>query len=247
MPLSTVIRVITVTPSRNPSISCQSAAVVLGSSGGNGGTNLWGHDSGRSMVSSGYRISLVCLFTLLVTSPSFAQSNGFRTRDRQSRVRSTTNRPGSLKSTGEFPAKNLPAEFAILRTRTIFSRDRRAAASTEGSQRDPGPRVPSRPSAPIFRGVLNENFGEQLAGIERGTSSITWYRAGQSLGNGDRVTAISLDQITITLRNGERRTVAVGERLDAGTAIPRDPGRGIATTQPAESPLTLRDDSDSDE
>jgi hypothetical protein len=197
------------------------------------------------MVRVGYCILLACALVMTLNSTSFGQSNPIRTRDRQSRIRNTVNRPGSSRSTGQFPAKNLPAEFAILNTRTIFSKEGRAARVD--SQTRVRPTSDSRPTSPIFRGVINEVGGNRLAGIERGTSTITWYHENQSVGNGDRITEISLDQITITLRNGDRRSVAVGERLDAGTAVSRGSARPEPVTQPSDVRFTLRDDSDTGE
>jgi hypothetical protein len=201
-------------------------------------------------------VSLVCLLTALLASSSFGQAApGYRTRDRQAtrgrgnNNNNNANRTRASRATGEFPARNLPAEFAIFQTRSIFSRDRIVTRTTDSSRRTDRQPSENRSSSPVFRGVLNEN-STYAAGIERGTgaSAITWYHEGQSIRDGGRITQISLDQIIITARNGDRRAIAVGERIDAGTAVARDASRGIATTQPSEeSSLTRRDDSDSDE
>jgi hypothetical protein len=194
-------------------------------------------------------VTLVCLTMALLVATSLAQSApGFRTRDRQSsRNRGNSNRSTRTgRSTGEFPARNLPAEFAILRTNSIFSRDRLAAPVADSGGRNGPPSQSSRPTSPIFRGVLNEGT-LPLAGIERsGSSTITWYREGQTLGFGEKITTISLNQITITRSNGDRRVIEVGDRIDGGTAISRELGNSVATTQPAAASalLTRGDDED---
>jgi len=185
----------------------------------------------------------------LLVATSFAQSSsGFRARDRQSsRNRGNSNRsPRTARSTGEFPARNLPAEFAILQTHSIFSRDRLAASVADSGRQNGRLGSDRPPSSPIFRGVLNEGI-LPLAGIEStGSSSITWYREGQILRSGERITSISLDQITLTKSNGDRRIIEVGDRIDGGAAISREPGSNVATTQPAAASalLTRGDDED---
>jgi hypothetical protein len=181
----------------------------------------------------------VVLVGLLVTT-AFAQSAGYRTRDRQARTRNA-DRNRSTRSLNLFPARNLPVEFAVLQTRSIFSRDRMAARVIDPSLQGDGRAADNRANPQVFRGVLEEG-AIRLAGIERGTSSLTWYREGQTLRDGAQITQISLDQLTITHPNGDRRVITIGDSLDAGTAVSRAQTLHPPTTQPGSDRLSPREE-----
>jgi hypothetical protein len=113
-----------------------------------------------------------------------------------------------------FRSEPLPKEFALLMSKSIFSKNHLAVQ-------------PDAPKAPVFaqatvsalvlRGAMREDT-HYIANIEdTGTSKkITWVSEGDLLtSNGARVTEITLDHIVVE-KNGSRRLITLGVNLDAG-------------------------------
>lgn len=117
---------------------------------------------------------------------------------------------GAGGGSGTFEPK-LESKYAILETRSIFSRDRRVANSAFAGRGD------SAESALAFRGAAVED-GKFVAFIEdTNRQSTQTIHVNDRVGQG-RCTAITLDSITYEV-NGEPRDIELGYSL-AGTPAP---------------------------
>src|SRR6185312_3568441 len=117
-----------------------------------------------------------------------------------------------------FQSQPLPKEFALLMSKSIFSKNHMAVQ-------------PNAPKAPVFekttvsalvlRGAMREDT-HNIANIEDTGDSkkITWVSEGDLLtSNGARVTEITLDHIVVE-KNGGRRLITIGVNLDQGEKLP---------------------------
>jgi hypothetical protein len=130
-----------------------------------------------------------------------------------------------------FKAMQLPQEFALLNTKSIFSKDHRS------TQTDVKPVVfPDAPvAALVLRGAMRLDVGEKpfTAYIEdtNGSKPPTWVVEGQFLtSSGARVTDITLDHIIVE-KNGARRLITIGVNLDQGENLPNS-SSGTASVSP---------------
>jgi hypothetical protein len=120
-----------------------------------------------------------------------------------------------------YTAQPLPREFAILNTKSIFSKDHLAVSADRAK-----PIFTGTQSSLFFRGIMKEG-DHFLANIEDNSShKIQWVSIGDLLTfNGARINEITLDHIIVD-RGGTARQIGIGETLDGGKSVP----------QPAPSP-----------
>jgi hypothetical protein len=170
-------------------------------------------------------IALVFL-TVLAGGSAFGQraQSYQRGRGRSSNSQSFRTQRGNGNYT--FQARNLPSEYSLLLTRTLFTANHRGIV-------DNVPR-PSRSSNStnrtvelVFRGAMCEGT-HYLAGVENtGSRRTVWLAEGESTNSPSfKITQIALDHIIVVDRNG-RRLVQIGQSLQSGRQI-SDP-----TTLPA--------------
>jgi hypothetical protein len=127
------------------------------------------------------------------------------------------NRPGNSNGAGvvTYTAQPLPKEFAILNTRSIFSKDHMAVSAGHR------PIFSGTQSSLYFRGIMKEG-DHFLANIEDNSShKVQWVSVGDLLTfNGARINEITLDHIIVD-RGGTARQIGVGEALDGGKSVPQ--------------------------
>ena len=123
-----------------------------------------------------------------------------------------------------YTVQPLPREFALLNTRSIFSKDH-IAASTDRAR----PIFTGTQSSLYFRGIMKEG-DHFLANIEDNSSHKTeWVSIGSMLTfNGARITEITFDHIVVD-RGGTARQIGVGESLDGGKSVPQTVPQSGAT------------------
>lgn len=115
-----------------------------------------------------------------------------------------------------YTVQPLPREFALLNTRSIFSKDHMAVSAERAR-----PIFTGTQSSLFFRGIMKE--GDQFkANIEDNSSHKTeWVVNGSMLTfNGARITEITFDHIVVD-RGGTARQIGVGESLDGGKSVPQ--------------------------
>ncbi|HSZ56880.1 MAG TPA: hypothetical protein VK797_14525 [Tepidisphaeraceae bacterium] len=115
-----------------------------------------------------------------------------------------------------YTVQPLPREFALLNSRSIFSKDH-LAVSTDHAR----PIFSGTQSSLFFRGIMKEG-NHFLANIEDSSSNKTeWVSIGSMLTfNGARITEITFDHIVVD-RGGTARQIGVGESLDGGKSVPQ--------------------------
>ena len=115
-----------------------------------------------------------------------------------------------------YTVQPLPREFALLNSRSIFSKDH-LAVSTDHAR----PIFSGTQSSLFFRGIMKEG-DHFLANIEDSSSNKTeWVSTGSMLTfNGARITEITFDHIVVD-RGGTARQIGVGESLDGGKSVPQ--------------------------
>lgn len=137
--------------------------------------------------------------------------------------------PTMAKSSGAFTSKELPAELAILKSRSIFSRDHRAVAAA--TDRSTAPIFRSDVTKLVFRGAMLET-DHYVAFIEEtgGSRPPQWVSIGQLLtANGAQINDITLDHIVVE-KSGTVRKIEVGDSLDSGTRLPSPPATASLNT-----------------
>jgi hypothetical protein len=173
------------------------------------------------------------------------QPRGFDNSNSSSNSSPTVVKTDSNKSSGfvppvatgpfTFSVQQLPKEYALLNSRSIFSKDHR-------SIQPEGPKPPVFPNAPVaalvYRGAMRLDTGAKpyAAQIEDINSSKapTWVSEGDLLtASGARVTEITLDHIVVE-KNGVRRLITIGVNLDQGEKLPT-PSSGTASASPTAS------------
>jgi hypothetical protein len=139
---------------------------------------------------------------------------------------------GNATTSVSFTAQPLPKEFAILDTRSIFSKDHLAISASRGR-----PVFSGTQSNLFFRGIMKEG-DRYLANIEDNSSHATqWVAIGEMLTfNGARITEINFDHIVVD-RGGTARQIGVGERLDGGKSVPQ-PGPTASAAPSAKAAAT---------
>jgi len=120
-----------------------------------------------------------------------------------------------------FSVQQLPQEFTLLNTRSIFSKDHRS------TQPDAPKKVvfeKTEVAELVLRGAVRLETGEKpyTAQIEdvKSDKSPTWVVEGQMLtSSGARVVEITLDHIIVE-KDGVRRLITIGVNLDQGEKLP---------------------------
>lgn len=135
-----------------------------------------------------------------------------------------------------YTAQPLPQEFALLNTRSIFSKDHMAVSAQRSR-----PIFTGTQSSLFFRGIMKEG-DHFLANIEDNSSHKTeWVSIGSMLTfNGARITEITFDHIVVD-RGGTARQIGVGESLDGGKSVPQpvpQPGATASAVSPAKNAPT---------
>ncbi len=134
-----------------------------------------------------------------------------------------------------FKAQQLPNEFTLLNTRSIFSKDHRSI-QLDAPKKAVFDNTPV--AALVLRGAMRLDTGDKpyAAQIEdvNSSKSPTWVTEGQILtSSGARVTEITLDHIVVE-KNGVRRLITIGVNLDQGEKLATAPtGNTAPPSQPS--------------
>jgi hypothetical protein len=139
-----------------------------------------------------------------------------------------------------FPAQQLPKDYALLLTRSIFSKDHR-------SVQPDAPKAPVFASASVaalvFKGAMRLDSGPQpyqaqIEDMNNSSKPPTWVSEGELLtSSGARITEITLDHIVVE-KNGSRRMITIGVNLDQGEKLPAAATTGSPSGSPAPAPNT---------